>query len=405
MKTSLHLDFSDTSTGQEAEAILRSCVHCGFCNATCPTYQLLGDERDGPRGRIYLIKQLLESGSASDKTRSHLDRCLSCRSCETTCPSGVNYGRLLDIGRYIIEQQTLRPWGQRALRRALLLVLPYSGRFMPLLRLAQFFRPVLPVRLRKHIPEHQKRLQKPEAIRQRLVVALAGCVQPAATPNTNIAAARVLDRLGISLLEPQGAGCCGAMSHHMSEPLQALDFARRNIDAWWPEIERGAEAVVITASGCGAMVKDYGSLLMNDPEYADKAARVSEIARDLSEVIAAEDLAALQCKPADRPTAVHCPCSMQHAQKLPTTVDDIFTRAGIEQAATTERHLCCGSAGTYSMMQPAMSEQLLDSKIAALTISGAQRIATANVGCQMHLASKSPVPVQHWIEMLDEVSS
>jgi glycolate oxidase iron-sulfur subunit len=402
MKTDLHVAFSDDARAMEAQDIIKNCVHCGFCMATCPTYQELGDERDSPRGRIDLIKQLLEEGSASDKTRTHLDRCLSCRSCETTCPSGVDYGRLLDIGRHIVEEQQQRSLIDRLQRSVLLWLLPYPARFTPALRLGQFFAPVLPGFLRRKIPSRQRPSPRPSTPRARVMLALAGCAQPGATPNTNAATARVLDRLEIQLLEPKNSGCCGAMSHHLSANTEALDFARRNIDAWWPAIEAGAEAVIATASGCGTMVKDYGVLLADDRAYAMKSAKVSELAKDLSEVLQQEDLSTLQLVHNDEKTAIHCPCSLQHAQQLPNTMDTVLAGLGFNLVATADAHLCCGSAGTYSILQPALSEALLNNKLAALTIAEPAQIVTANIGCQMHLASKSTLPVRHWIEIIDE---
>ncbi len=402
MKIDLHPLFLGTAQGEEAEAIVRSCVHCGFCTATCPTYQLLGDERDGPRGRIYLIKQLLEEGSATEKTRTHLDRCLTCRACETTCPSGVHYGRLADIGREILEQQQPRPWRQRLLRWGMRQVLPYAARFTLLLRIGQLLRPLLPTAVADKIPARQTPARRPQRRHDRLMLALAGCVQPGATPNTNIAAARVLDKLGISLLEPPRAGCCGALSYHLSQSDEGLDFARRNIDSWWPLVEQGAEAVVITASGCGVMVKEYGRLLAADPVYGEKAKAVSALALDLSEVVAAEDLSVLQLQHRDQKIAVHCPCSLQHGQQLPDTVNNILAGLGFPLAQTRDTHLCCGSAGTYSILQPALSQQLLANKIEALRVDNPHRIVTANVGCQLHLGSATEVPVQHWIEIIDE---
>jgi glycolate oxidase iron-sulfur subunit len=402
MKTDLHVAFSDDARAMEAQDIIKNCVHCGFCMATCPTYQELGDERDSPRGRIDLIPQLLEEGSASDKTRTHLDRCLSCRSCETTCPSGVDYGRLLDIGRHIVEEQQQRSLIDRLQRSVLLWLLPYPARFTPALRLGQFFAPVLPGFLRRKIPSRQRPSPRPSTPRARVMLALAGCAQPGATPNTNAATARVLDRLEIQLLEPKRSGCCGAMSHHLSANTEALDFARRNIDAWWPAIEAGAEAIIATASGCGTMVKDYGVLLADDRAYAMKSAKVSELAKDLSEVLQQEDLSTLQLEHNDEKTAIHCPCSLQHAQQLPNTMDTVLAGLGFNLVATADAHLCCGSAGTYSILQPALSEALLNNKLAALTIAEPAQIVTANIGCQMHLASKSSLPVRHWIEIIDE---
>ena len=293
MQTSILQTLLDTPAGQEADKILRSCVHCGFCTATCPTYQLLGDELDGPRGRIYLIKQALEGQPVSRRTQYHLDRCLTCRSCETTCPSGVRYGRLVDIGRELMSTQVPRPWGERLMRQGLRRILPYHRRFGPLLRLGQLARPLLPLPLRVKVPPRQAATDWPKGRHKRTMIVLEGCAQPAATPNTNAATARVLDRLGISLLRPPAQGCCGAVSYHLSASEEGLTFMRRNIDAWWPAIEAGAEAILSTASGCGLMVKEYGQALQQDPHYAKKAARVSELACDLSEILAAEDLSAL----------------------------------------------------------------------------------------------------------------
>ncbi len=404
MQTNILPQYQQTPEGREAEAILRSCVHCGFCTATCPTYQELCDERDGPRGRIYLIKQLLEGGEVTDKTRTHLDRCLTCRSCETTCPSGVRYGRLVDIGRGLLEQSQPRPLKERLLRRALRLVLPYAGRFGPLLKLGQLFRPLLPATLKVKIPPSRQAGPWPTGSHDRVMLALAGCAQPAATPGTNAAAARVLDKLGITLVEAPEAGCCGAVSYHLSAHDEGLDFMRANIDAWWPAIEAGAEAIVISASGCGAMVKEYAELLKDDPHYADRAAKVSALARDLGEVLLTEDLSPLQLnrdKESSGKVAYHCPCTLQHGQQLSGQVEQILRRAGIDLAKTTDKHLCCGSAGTYSILQPALSQQLLDNKLKALTVDQPDQIVTANVGCQLHLETKSPLPVRHWIELLD----
>ncbi len=403
MQTKLHPLFKNSPQGEEADAILRSCVHCGFCNATCPTYQELGDERDGPRGRIYLIKQLLEEGQATAKTRRHLDRCLNCRSCETTCPSGVEYGRLVDIGKEIIEQQQSRPMGERFLRWGMRQIMPYPRRFTPLLRLGQFFRPLLPGFLKHHVPVRQSSLPWPSSkSHSRVMLALAGCVQPGSTPNTNAAAATVLDKLGVTLVEEARAGCCGALSYHLSEHDEGLDFMRRNIDAWWPAIEAGAEAIVVTASGCGTTVKDYGHLLRHDDNYAMRASRVSELAKDLSEILLNEDLASLPMKPDMLKTAVHCPCSLQHGQQLPNSVEMVLQESGVNLVETTEKHLCCGSAGTYSILQPQLSQKLLDNKVKALMVDAPERIVTANIGCQLHIESKSPVPVRHWIEILAE---
>ncbi len=400
MQTRIHPKYANRADVEEAETVLRSCVHCGFCNATCPTYQELGDERDGPRGRIYLIKQMLETGDISDKSRVHLDRCLTCRSCETTCPSGVRYGVLADIGRNIMEEQLPRSGVEQLKRWALRKILPFPARFKPILRLGQWFRPLLPAAIKAKVPATQPLMRWPVSSHPRCMLALPGCVQSAATPNTNAIAARVLDKLGITLTEAADAGCCGAISYHQAEHREGLDFMRRNIDAWWPAIEDGAEAIVVSASGCGAMVKDYGQLLRNDALYAEKATRVSEMARDLTEVLLAEDLAKLAPTVGGK-TAVHCPCTLQHALGLNGAMETVLQRAGVELVNTKDNHLCCGSAGTYSLLQPKLSQQLLDNKLKALTIERPDQIVTANIGCQLHLASRADVPVRHWIELLD----
>lgn len=401
MKTNLVSQFANTAEGQEAESILRACVHCGFCTATCPTYQELNDERDGPRGRIYLMKQFLEGGEVTEKTRQHLDRCLTCRSCETTCPSGVQYGRLVDISRGLMEQEMPRPAKERYLRLALAKVLPNRQLFGFLLRLGQLFRPLLPMPLKTKVPPRQHPNPWPAASHERVVLALAGCVQPSATPNTNASAARVLDRLGITMVEAPEAGCCGAVNYHLANHDDGLDAMRRNIDAWWPAVEAGAEAIIMTASGCGAMVQDYGHLLKDDPVYAERARRVSELTVDLGAFLLKQDLEPLKVSRPPGKVAFHCPCTLQHAMKQSGTVEQVLRKAGIELAETRDKHLCCGSAGTYSITQPELSQRLLDNKIEALTIDNPAMIATANIGCQMHIGSKSPVPVSHWIELLD----
>ncbi|MCO6414338.1 MAG: glycolate oxidase subunit GlcF [Thiogranum sp.] len=402
MQTRLSKEFLNTPEGEEADSILRACVHCGFCTATCPTYQLLGDELDGPRGRIYLIKQMLEGETVSDRTRLHLDRCLTCRACETTCPSGVRYGRLADIGRAIVERKVPRSPLASAQRYLLRKLIPWPRRFAPLLRAGQWLKPLLPPALRSKVPAAQSVAPWPARNHPRRMLALAGCVQSVATPDTSAAAARVLDRLGIQLTVAGEAGCCGAVSHHLSAHQEALDFIRRNIDAWWPHIEQGAEAIVITASGCGVMIKEYGELLKHDGAYADKARRVSALTRDISEVLDAEDLPAIKAHAANRKVAFHSPCTLQHGQQLNGVVESILARAGLQLTAVADAHLCCGSAGTYSILQPALSKRLRDNKLDTLQQDKPDIIATANIGCQLHLAGASEVPVKHWIEVLDE---
>lgn len=401
MQTQLNATYLNTTQGREADAILRACVHCGFCNATCPTYQLLGDELDGPRGRIYLIKSLLEGAEVTRKTQTHLDRCLTCHACETTCPSGVEYGRLADIGRGIIEKQVKRPWRERLKRRALRAVLPYPARFRFLLRLARLLGPLLPGSLRRLIPPKQPDSAWPVSRHGRKMLMLDGCVQPALSPNINAAAARVLDKLGIGIQREAFAGCCGALSYHLGAHQEAAKFMRRNIDAWWPHIERGAEAIIVTASGCAPMVKDYGLVLRDDPAYADKAARISAIAQDISEVIAGQDLNALKPAPPPGKIAFHSPCSLQHGQKITNVVENLLSKLGFELTLVADGHLCCGSAGTYSILQPELSRQLLKNKLAALQSGNPECIASANIGCLVHMQSAANIPVKHWIELLD----
>ena len=395
----------DSAEGRDAEAILRSCVHCGFCTATCPTYQLLGDELDGPRGRIYLIKQLLETGEASASTQLHLDRCLTCRSCETTCPSGVRYGRLADIGRHVLEQRVPRSRGEAARRWLLLRALLSRRLFATSVVLGRTVRPLLPQALRRMLPRARAAGSWPRARHERRMLSLVGCVQPALAPSIDSAMARVLDRLQISLIGVPGSRCCGAMSYHLAEQDDALARMRANIDAWWPEIERGAEAIVVTASGCGVMVKEYGEVLKHDPAYASKARRVAELARDPMEIVAAEWKRLAPQVAMDRGSecvALHTPCSLQHGQKLRGRIDEILEAIGLELTPVRDAHLCCGSAGTYSILQPKLAEELRANKISALEAGKPNIIATANIGCQIHLAAGTQRPVRHWIELLDE---
>ena len=399
MQTALTPEIKQTAIGREADAILRSCVHCGFCNATCPTFNLLADELDGPRGRIYLMKQVLEGAPAGRATQLHLDRCLTCLACESTCPSGVRYGQLLDIGRVLVDAQVPRPWSERIARRLLRYVLPYAWRFNFLLYFGRLARPLLPAKLRANIPLREPVRSQPDATRARSVLLLEGCVQPGLAPHINTATARVLDRFGIQTISIASAGCCGAMSHHLSVPAEALDFARRNIDAWWPAIEGGAEAIVITASGCGLFVKDYGHLLRLDERYAAKAARVSMLTKDIGEFIALEPLSTLKVKP--RKVAFHSPCTLQHGQKLNGVIEGILQRCGFILTPVPDAHLCCGSAGTYSLLQNEISQALLKNKVTALESGAPEMIATANIGCWSHLRTRSGVPVKHWIELLD----
>ena len=401
MQTTLSEHARQLPRAEEAESILRSCVHCGFCNATCPTYQLLGDELDGPRGRIYLIKQVLEGNEVTQKTQQHLDRCLSCRNCETTCPSGVDYHNLLDIGRAVVDAAVPRPAGQRLLREGLRNVVPNPGRFKVLLNSGQALRALLPAPLQAKLPRRiEPARPRPVTRHERQVLMLEGCVQPSLSPNTNAAAARVLDRLGISVTAAREAGCCGAVDYHLDAQAAGLDRARRNIDAWWPSLENGAEAIVQTASGCGAFIKEYGHLLNADPAYAEKARKVSALARDLVEILGDEPLEQLGVH-SDQRLAFHCPCTLQHAQKLGGTVETVLTRLGFSLTPVPDSHLCCGSAGTYSLTQPELSRQLRDNKLNALESGQPDVIVTANIGCQSHLDGAGRTPVRHWIELID----
>jgi len=418
METHLADFIRGSADGDEAEAILRKCVHCGFCTATCPTYQILGDELDGPRGRIYLIKQMVEGAEVTDKTRTHLDRCLTCRNCETSCPSGVQYGRLVDIGRKIVDQRAApRSILQRAARAALRAGLTRPRLFGGALAAGRAFRPLLPATLKKRIP--QKRtlarefLPAGQALSRKMLL-MAGCVQPALDPGINAATARVLAWLGVLADVAPGAGCCGAIRQHLDDHEGARDDMRRNIDAWWPALEAGVETIVMTASGCGAQVKEYGHLLRDDPDYAAKAARISAATRDLAEVLGEfrDTLAARTAELHAQHThlahstralriAWHPPCSLQHGQQLNGHVETVLQAAGVNVLRCADSHLCCGSAGTYSILQPALSRRLRDDKLQHLHALGPELIVTANIGCQTHLQSGTSTPVRHWVHTLE----
>ncbi|HSI56391.1 MAG TPA: glycolate oxidase subunit GlcF [Ideonella sp.] len=418
MQTTLAPEFAGTADGQAAEAILRSCVHCGFCTATCPTYQLLGDELDGPRGRIYLMKQVLEGEPVTRATQLHLDRCLTCRNCESTCPSGVQYGALVEIGRRVVEAKVERPRGERTLRWLLKEGLT-SPLFAPAMKLGQLARPLLPAALKHKVPDKAppQAHRWPTRSHPRKVLMLMGCVQPAMMPNINSATARVLDAAGLQTLVAADAGCCGAIRSHLSDHEGGLADMRRNIDAWWPRVtglgEEGAvEAIVMNASGCGAMVKDYGHALAHDPAYAEKAARISALTRDLSELLP-ELVAPLQAllasrrrrgeTPATVPLAYHPPCTLQHGQQLRGGVETHLAALGFDvRTAPVDSHLCCGSAGTYSVLQPELATALRDRKLKALAPVAADTIVSANIGCIQHLQSASARPVRHWVEVLDD---
>lgn len=408
MDTRLSDELRATHAGRIAEEILRKCVHCGFCTATCPTYQLLGDELDGPRGRIYLIKQVLEGKPVTEKTRTHLDRCLTCRSCETTCPSGVQYSHLLDVGRQVVEARLPRTLSDRLTRAVLKAVLPRPALFGAAVALGRFVQPLLPAALANKLPPAQAAgapWPKPAGQARRMLV-LAGCVQPSLAPNINAATARILDRLGIALFEEAKAGCCGAVRFHLNNQEAGKEDMRRNIDAWWPHVEAGIEAIVVTASGCGVQVRDYVHILADDAIYAEKAAKISALCRDPSEILSAEKaglLPLLAPRPEKRgKLAFHSPCTLQHGLQIRGSIEVLLQAAGYELTAVADSHLCCGSAGTYSILQPELAGKLRDNKLAALHAGGPALTATANIGCMMHLQAGSALPVRHWIELIDK---
>jgi len=407
MQTNLSPEFQNTPEGREAEAILRKCVHCGFCTATCPTYQLLGDELDGPRGRIYLMKEVLEGQAPTRKTQEHLDRCLTCRNCETTCPSGVEYGHLVEIGRNIVEARVTRSAGERATRWLLKEGLT-SSLFGPALKLGQALRPLLPAGLKDKVPARPAdgAHRWPQREHPRKMLLLMGCVQPAMMPNINSATARVLDAAGIQTLVADDAGCCGAIRSHLNDHEGGLDDMRRNIDAWWPLVSAGkVEAIVMNASGCGVTVKEYGHALAHDAAYADRARRIAELTRDLSELLPAL-VPLLKDKVRRRRVthvAFHPPCTLQHGQQLRGGVESGLAALGFDvKLALNESHLCCGSAGTYSVLQPKLAYALRDRKLEALEPLQAQAIVSANIGCIQHLQTGTTTPVKHWVEVVDE---
>jgi glycolate oxidase iron-sulfur subunit len=392
----------DAEYGEEADAILRRCVHCGFCSATCPTYQVLGDELDSPRGRIYLIKQMLEGAEPTRSTQVHLDRCLTCRNCETTCPSGVDYGHLIDIGRKVVNQKVARPLAER-LQRALLRHTVNSPVFAPAMRVGQSLRAILPAALRRKVPARRPRVAEVDGrAHARQVLLPAGCVQPAMMPGIDAATRRVLDAVGVGAVTPPAARCCGAVNFHLDDEAGALTQMRANIDAWWPLIESGeVEAVVVNASGCGAMIKEYGHLLKNDPAYAVRAAEVAAMTRDIAEVLAphAAQLQARLSTGGD--VAFHPPCTLQHWQGLRPLTETLLHDLGFNLLPFTETHLCCGSAGTYSVLNPAIALPLRDRKLAALQAVAPDAVLSSNIGCIAHLQSGTALPVRHWIEAVD----
>lgn len=406
MQTRIDPALSDTPQGREAEEILRKCVHCGFCLATCPTYNVVGDELDSPRGRIYLMKQMLEGGPVTEKTRHHLDRCLTCRSCETTCPSGVEYGRLVDVGREFVEKKAARPWPDRMLRWGMRKVFSTPALFALATAAGQAAKPLLPETLARKLPARRSAGSWPATAHARRMVVLQGCVQPVLAPDINAAFARVMDVLGVAVQAAQGAGCCGALSHHLNALEESRQRARENIDAWWPLVQAGAEAIVVTASGCGTQVRDYAHLLQHDPRYASRAERISALTRDPAEVLLQEREGLFRLLGPGSTSnlarvAFHSPCSLQHGLKIRGVVEDLLNMAGYSLTVVPDSHLCCGSAGTYSLLQAELSQQLLTRKVAALQSGAPGIIATANIGCLSHIETGTTLPVRHWIELLD----
>ncbi|HLZ83634.1 MAG TPA: glycolate oxidase subunit GlcF [Caulobacteraceae bacterium] len=404
MRTRIASPLAETAAGAIASEVLRACVHCGMCNATCPTYHLTGDELDGPRGRIYLMKQALEGEPVGRLTQHHLDRCLSCRACETTCPSGVQYHRLLDVGREVVAHQARRPLRERLWRAAIRWLCIKPRRLAALTAVARPFRALLPARLKAKLPARISIGANPAADHPRRMTLLRGCVQSATAPHFNAATRRVFDRVGIALSETPGVGCCGALSVHLDAPEEGRAIARHNIDSWTAELDAGAQAIVVNASGCAAFIRDYPDLLADDPVYCVKARRIAVHVRDPAEVLTANPPQAMSA-PAQPRVAVHQPCTLRNGPAPGDAPAQILASLGYEPQAVADVHLCCGSAGAYSLLQPEMAGRLREAKLAALTEGAPQAIYTANIGCWMHLGEKAPVPVRHWIEAVDDVVS
>jgi len=410
MQTHIDKNLLQTAQGKLADTILRSCVHCGFCNATCPTYQLLGDELDGPRGRIYLIKQIMEGQPATRKTQTHLDRCLTCRNCESTCPSGVKYSQLLNIGRELCNQQAPRKLQEKTLHFVMRKFFLSKNLFSVSMTAAQLFRPILPASIKKSVPPRQKLPTQTLALHTKKILFIEGCVQPVLQPSTDHAARRVFDRLKIECVSITGGGCCGSLSHHLNAKDEAFSIIKKNIDAWWPLIEtKKIEAITMTASGCGVAIKEYEHLLENDADYAEKAKQISSLYKDPVEIIldnidkhSAQQLANIFAHKAEKKSAIafHPPCTLQHGMQLKNVVEPLLITLGYTIKPFKDSHLCCGSAGTYSITQKSLSQQLLTNKLNHIEKSNSDIIVTANIGCQLHLQSGTSTPVKHWLELL-----
>lgn len=412
MQTNISKQFLDNVNTIEAQTILRSCVHCGFCNATCPTYQLLGDELDGPRGRIYLIKQVMEGAEPTRQTQLHLDRCLTCRNCETTCPSGVQYSHLLNIGRAVVNQKVTRSVSQKSLHLLLRKTFLSPLLFSTIIKTGQLFRPLFPSSIKRSIPEVQKKITFQATAHARKVLLVAGCVQSSLKPNTDIAAQVVFDKLNIECVEVPAGGCCGSLSHHLNAESEAKQIIKKNIDSWWPLVDsKSIEAICMTASGCGVAIKEYEQLLVGDKDYADKAKIISALYKDPAEIVFAEldripddkDIKLINetsVTAKNKNIAFHPPCTLQHGMKINNLIEPILSRCGFNVLAFEDKHLCCGSAGTYSITQKTLSQQLLSNKLTNINKTEHDFIVTSNIGCQLHLQSGTATPVLHWLELL-----
>ncbi len=404
MKTNIINDFLQTHEGSEANKILRSCVHCGFCNATCPTYQLLGDELDGPRGRIYLIKQALEGKTPTRQTQLHLDRCLTCRNCESTCPSGVQYSQLLNIGRKVINEKVSRSASQKSLHYILRKTFLNNFVFSSLIKTGQLFRPLLPASIKRSIPEKQNLTHFNKTSHVRKILLVPGCVQSSLKPNIDIAAKVVFNKLNIECIEIPAAGCCGSLSHHLNAENEAIRIIKKNIDSWWPLVEKKSiEAICMTASGCGVAIKEYEQLLADDKNYASKAKAISALYKDPAEIVSQElrenKNELLSTAKQNKNIAFHPPCTLQHGMKLNNLIEPILSQCGYTVHSFKDKHLCCGSAGTYSITQKSLSQQLLANKLDHIDKVDADMIVTANIGCQLHLQNGTATPVKHWLEL------